>query len=173
MAVYKFDSFIPEVGKDCYIADSAEVIGNVKIGDGCYIGPNAVIRGDYGRIVIGDETAVEESVIIHARPNEITTIGKRVTLGHGAIIHNCTIEDSAVIGMGAIVSDYALVKEWGVVAEGAVVKNKSVVESGTIFAGVPAKEVGKINDEYKSRWNHFKDIYCELAKTYTRRIVRF
>lgn len=172
MAIYKFDNFIPQIGKDCYIAESSEIIGNVKIGDECYIGPNAVIRGDYGKIVIGNGTAIEESVIIHARPNEITIIGDRVTLGHGAIIHNCTIENAAVIGMGAIVSDYALVKEWGVVAEGAVVKNKSVVESEMIFAGVPAKEVGKINDEYKSRWNHFKDIYCELARTYTKRLQK-
>ncbi len=172
MAVYRFDSFTPEIGERCYIAESAEVIGNVRLGDECYVGPNAVIRGDYGRIIIGSQTAVEEGVVIHARPGEITTVGNRVTLGHGAIIHNCTIEDSAVIGMGAVVSDYAVVKEWGVVAEGAVVKNKSVVEKGIIFAGVPAKEVGSISEEYKTRWNHFKNIYAELAATYTRRLTK-
>ncbi len=172
MAVYKFDSFIPEISERCYIAESATIIGNVKIGSRCYIGPNAVIRGDYGRIEIGDETAVEEGVIIHARPEEITIIGKRVTLGHGAIVHNCTIEDYVVIGMGSVVSDYALVKKWGVVAEGAVVKNRSVVENDSIYAGVPAREVGKINEEYKLRWNHFKDIYVKLAETYPDRLIR-
>ncbi len=172
MAIYRFDDFIPEIGLNCYIAESAEVIGNVEIGNGCYIGPKAVIRGDYGRIVIGDKTAVEEGVIIHARPGELTQIGNRVTLGHGAIVHNCRIEDSVVIGMGAVVSDYVLVKEWGVVAEGAVVKNKSVVESNHIFAGVPAKVVGQIGDEYKAIWNHFKDIYVELARTYPDRLSK-
>jgi carbonic anhydrase/acetyltransferase-like protein (isoleucine patch superfamily) len=113
MAVYRFDGKEPKIGRDCYIADSAEVIGDVVIGDGCYVGPNAVIRGDYGSIVIGNETAVEEGVIIHARPKERTTIGNRVTLGHGAIIHNCRIDDNVVIGMGAVVSDYAEVREWG------------------------------------------------------------
>ncbi|MCX7944412.1 MAG: gamma carbonic anhydrase family protein [Deltaproteobacteria bacterium] len=172
MAIYKFDDFIPDIGDNCYVAESAEVIGNVKIQAGCYIGPNSVIRGDYGRIVIGEQSAVEEGVIIHARPQEITIIGKRVTIGHGAIIHTCTIEDSAVIGMGAIISDYALVREWGVVAEGAVVKNRSIVEAGSIYAGVPAKEIGKVSEEYKNVWNHFKDIYVELASSYHRRLVR-
>ncbi|MCX7957985.1 MAG: gamma carbonic anhydrase family protein [Deltaproteobacteria bacterium] len=172
MAVYRFDNFTPEIQEGCYIAESAQVIGNVKIGKGCYIGPNAILRGDYGQIVIGEQTAVEEGVIIHARPGEITTIGNRVTLGHGAIIHNCTIEDSAVIGMGAVVSDYAIVREWGVVAEGAVVKNKSVVESGSVVAGIPAREVGRVSEEYKAKWNHFKDIYFELASTYPARLIR-
>lgn len=170
MAVYSFDNYTPEIGKNSYVAESAEVIGNVRIGEGCYIGPGAVIRGDYGRIVIGNQTAVEERVVIHARPGEITTIGNRVTIGHGAIIHNCTIEDMAVIGMGAVVSDYALIRVWGVVAEGAVVKNKTVVDSGSIFAGVPAKEVGRISEEYKELWNRFKDKYVELAATYPVRL---
>jgi carbonic anhydrase/acetyltransferase-like protein (isoleucine patch superfamily) len=172
MAVYRFDSKEPKIGRDCYIADSAEVIGDVVIGDGCYVGPNAVIRGDYGSIVIGNETAVEEGVIIHARPKERTTIGNRVTLGHGAIIHNCRIDDNAVIGMGAVVSDYAEVREWGVVAEGAVVKNKTVVESNCIFAGVPAKQVGQIGEDYKNLWSKFKGIYVELSRTYRDRLKK-
>lgn len=172
MAIYRFDDFTPEVGDDCYIADSAEVIGNVKLGNKCYVGPRAVIRGDYGRIEIGEQTAVEEGVIIHSRPNEITTIGKRVTIGHGAIIHNCTIEDSVVIGMGSVVSDYAIVQEWGVVAEGAVVKNGTLVERDSIFAGIPAKGIGKIKEEHKEKWNRFKDIYVELAITYSKRLKK-
>ncbi len=172
MAIFSFDNNVPSIGKGCYIAESANIIGNVILADGCYVGPNAVIRGDYGRIEIGKETAIEEGVIIHARPDEKTIIGSRVTIGHGAIIHNCTIEDSAVIGMGAIVSDYAKVNVWGVVAEGAVVKNKSIIESEKIYAGVPAKEVGQISEKYKDQWNRFKDIYVELAKTYKTRLKK-
>ncbi len=98
----------------------------------CYIGPGARIRGDYGTITIGDNTAIEENVVIHARPNDITVIGSHVTIGHAAIIHNATINDWAVIGMGSIVSDWAEIGEWAVVAEGAVVKNKQKIKNGKL-----------------------------------------
>lgn len=172
MAIFIFDDKIPQIGKDSYISETASVIGNVVIGEECYVGPNAVIRGDYGRIEIGNQTAVEESAVIHARPDERTVIGNRVTIGHGAIIHNCTIEDSVVIGMGAIVSDYACIGRWGVVAEGAVVKNRSLLEGAKIYAGVPAKEVGQVSEQYQQQWNRFKDIYADLAKTYTSRLKK-
>ena len=101
--LYAFDGREPEIGKDAYVSDQATVIGNVKIGDECYVGPGAVLRGDYGRIVIGSGTAVEESVVVHAPPKKACHIGKKVTLGHGAIIHARSIGDLVVVGMGAVV----------------------------------------------------------------------
>lgn len=164
MAIYVCDGHTPLIGEETFIHDSASVIGNVVIGRYCFIGPGARIRGDYGRIVIGDETSVEDNVIVHARPGEITTIGSHVTLGHGCILHNCTVEDYAVIGMGAIVSDWAVVRRWAVVAEGAVVRNSFEVPEESIAVGVPAKllEV-KISQNYKDEWLHFKRIYVRLA----------
>ncbi|MHA2204705.1 MAG: gamma carbonic anhydrase family protein [Candidatus Thorarchaeota archaeon] len=123
MAIFEFEGQAPRIGETSYISHSASVIGKVTIGEQCYIAPGAVVKGDYGEIVIGDGTSVQDNVIIHARPDEKTTIGSNVTLGHGSIIHNATIEDEVVIGMGAIVSDYAVVKRWALVAEGAVVRN--------------------------------------------------
>lgn len=165
MTIYEFEGKKPKIGSDCYVYDEATIIGNVTLGKECYVGPGAVIRGDYGTIIIGDRTAIEENCTLHARPGEILTIGNDVTIGHGAIIHNCTLEDSCVIGMGAIVSDYAKVGEWAVVGEGAVVKNKSVIEPGQICVGIPAKPVAQVNDDYKKQWTHFKGIYVELAST--------
>ena len=165
MSIYEFEGKKPRIGKGTFIFPSADIIGDVYIGENCYIGPGARVRGDYGTIRIGDNTAIEENVVIHARPNERTVIGNSVTIGHAAIIHNATILNGAVIGMGAIVSDYAEIGEWGVVAEGAVVKNKTKIPSKAIAVGVPAKIVAEITEEYQKQWTEYKNIYADLAKT--------
>jgi phenylacetic acid degradation protein len=164
MSIYEFEKKKPRIGKGTFIFPSADVIGDVTIGENCYIGPGARIRGDYGSIRIGNDTAVEENVVIHARPNEKTIIGNSVTIGHAAIIHNATIHDWAIIGMGAIVSDYAEIGEWAVVAEGAVVKNKEKIPDKAIAVGVPAKVVAEITLEYKKQWTEYKNIYSDLAR---------
>jgi phenylacetic acid degradation protein len=164
MSIYEFENKKPRIGKGTFIFPSADVIGDVTIGENCYIGPGARIRGDYGSIRIGDDTAIEENVVIHARPNEKTIIGNSVTIGHAAIIHNATIHDWAIIGMGAIVSDYAEIGKWGVVAEGAVVKNKEKIPDKAITVGVPAKVVAEITEDYKKQWTDYKKIYADLAK---------
>lgn len=165
MSIYEFENKKPLVGKGTFIFPSADVIGNVTIGENCYVGPGARVRGDYGSIKIGNDTAVEENVVIHARPHEKTIIGNSVTIGHAAIIHNSTIHDWAVIGMGAIVSDYADIGEWAVIAEGAVVKNKTIVPDKSIAVGIPAKVVAEITSDYKKQWTEYKKIYSDLAKT--------
>jgi carbonic anhydrase/acetyltransferase-like protein (isoleucine patch superfamily) len=161
--LHAFEGKEPVIGKGSYVSESAVVIGDVHIGERCFIAPGAVIRGDYGSIRIGDGTAVEDNAVIHARPGETTTIGKRVTIGHGAIIHTPVIEDNAVIGMGAIVSDFAHVGEWAAIGEGAVVRNRQDIPAESIAVGVPAKTIGKVDDTYKEQWSRFKSIYEELA----------
>ena len=165
MTIYEFEGKVPVIGKSSFVYPEATIIGDVTIGEGCYIGAGAVIRGDYGTIVIGDRTAIEENCTLHARPGEILTIGNDVTVGHAAILHNCTLDDFCIIGMGAIVSDYARVGVWAVVGEGAVVKNKSIIEPGQIVVGIPAKPVAQVNEDYKKQWTHFKSIYVELVTT--------
>ena len=125
--LYRFDNRQPAIGKHTYVSNTAEVIGNVIIGDNCYIGHGAILRGDYGYIEIGDGSAVEEGVIIYAAPNEMCTIVKNVTIGHGAIVHAKLIHDMAVIGMGAIVSVGAEIGVWAIVDEGCVVKMNQVI----------------------------------------------
>lgn len=168
MTVASFENRVPVIGKNTYIHTSADVFGNVKIGEGCWIGPGARIRGDYGRIVLGDHTAVEDNVVIHARPGEQTTIGNWVTLGHGCVIHNVKmLGDYAVIGMRAVVSDWVVLGEWAVVGEGAVVPQGREIPAGRIAVGVPAKLLDKaVNDEYKAEWTRFKAIYVDLARRY-------
>jgi len=164
MSIYKFENKMPSIGKNTFIFKSADIIGDVVIGKNCYIGPGARIRGDYGSIKIGYSTAVEENVVIHARPEDVTNIGNHVTIGHASIIHNATIHDWAIIGMGAIVSDWAEIGEWAVVAEGAVVKNKQRIPKNTIAVGIPAKAISEITLEYKQQWTKYKKIYSDLVR---------
>jgi len=173
LAIFEYKGIKPEIGKDCYIAESAEVIGNVSLGSGVYVGPGAKIRGDYGSIEIGDGTAVEENCVIHARPEEICRINCRVTLGHLCMIHNAkSIDDYAIIGMGAIISDWAIIGEWSVIAEGGLVKNRQEIPPGKIAAGTPVKIIGDVKEEYKKDWMRFKQLYVDIAGTYLRDLKR-
>lgn len=164
--IYRFDGKTPVIGEGTYVAESAVVIGNVTLGKGCYVGPGAIIRGDYGRIVIGSGTAVEEGVIIHAKPGDTCVIGKLVTFGHGAIIHGANIRDYAVVGMGAVVSIGAKVGRWTILAEGAVAKQGQALEGGCVYVGAPAKAVRPVLDRDKETWLTSKQVYVDLAAKY-------
>jgi carbonic anhydrase/acetyltransferase-like protein (isoleucine patch superfamily) len=164
--LYKFDGKQPAVGKNSYISDIARVIGDVGIGDNCYIGHGAILRGDYGRIEIGDGTAIEEGAIVHAPPNDINRIGKQVTIGHAAVVHSKQIRDQAVIGMGAVISIWAEIGEWAILAEGSVVKLKQIIPAKVVAAGNPAKIIREITLKDQEFWNWGKQIYIDLAKKY-------
>ncbi|MFW9927259.1 MAG: gamma carbonic anhydrase family protein [Candidatus Thorarchaeota archaeon] len=166
MTIYEFEGRVPIIGKSSYVSSSASVIGKVTIGEECYIAPGAVVKGDYGEIRIGDGCSVQDNVIIHARPSEITIIGNNVTLGHGCIVHNAKIKDEAVIGMGAIVSDYAVVGKWCIVGEGAVVRARFEIPDERIVVGIPAKEIGDVQEKHKEELSRFKSIYRDLAGRY-------
>ncbi len=167
MAVYEFEGHVPQIGDNTYIHPTASVLGNVVLGEGCWVGPGVSIRGDYGEITIGDFTSVEDNCVIHARPGERTEIGDWVTIGHAAVIHNATIRGYAVIGMRAVVSDWAVVGTWSVVAEGAVVRQSQEIPDDRIAVGVPARLLEKsVGEEYKQQWTHFKQVYVDLARRY-------
>jgi carbonic anhydrase/acetyltransferase-like protein (isoleucine patch superfamily) len=161
MALYEFEGKRPQIGKNSYVADTADVIGDVIIGEGCFIGVGARVRGDYGSIRIGDQTSVQENVVIHARDGDKTVIGSRVQLGHGCILHNCTVKDQAVIGIGAILTDFSVVGEWSIIGEGALVRGE--VPDGMIAVGIPARVIGQVTEKHKEEWQYYKEKYAELA----------
>lgn len=143
---------------------SADVIGDVVIGESCFVGGGARVRGDYGRIRIGDRTSVQENVVVHARVDEECRVGSDVQLGHGSVLHNCTVKDYAVIGLGAVISDYAVVGEWAIVGEGAVVPAGFNAPDGKIAVGIPVKVVGDVKKEHKELWVKYKATYADLAR---------
>jgi len=167
MTIGIFEGRRPVVGPGSYVHPSADVIGDVRIGERCWIGPGARLRGDYGRVIIGDCSAVEDNCVVHARPDESCRIGSWVTLGHGCVVHNAHIGDFAVIGMSAVVSDWADIGEWAVVAEGAVVAQRCVVPAARIVAGIPARLIERpVDDAYRQAWRGFKRIYVDLCGRY-------
>jgi len=161
MALYEFEGKRPRIGKNSYVAETADVIGDVILGEGCFIGMGARIRGDYGSVRIGDGTSVQENVVIHARDGDQTVVGSWVQLGHGCLLHNCTVKDHAVIGIGAILTDFSLVGEWAIVGEGAVVRGE--VPGGMIAVGIPARVIGQVTAKHKEEWQYYKEKYAELA----------
>ncbi len=166
MARYEFEGRIPRVAPSAYIAPSAQVIGDVDIGPDCYIGHGAILRGDYGSIVVGAGTAVEEGVIVHARPDDRTTLGRRVTLGHGAMVHNATVEDGAVIGMRATISDFSVVGAGAIVGEAALVRQRQKIPPRAIAVGVPARVVDEVSDDNADMTVWAKELYVDLAHRY-------
>jgi carbonic anhydrase/acetyltransferase-like protein (isoleucine patch superfamily) len=166
LGIYRFEDRVPSIGEGTFVFETATVVGDVTLGKEVYVGPGAIVRGDYGKVIVGDRVSIEENVVIHARPGEQAIIKDDVTLGHSCVVHNCTINDHAIIGMGAVVSDYAHVGTWGVVAEGAVVRAKGEVEPETVVTGVPAKPIRKIDESYKEQYTRFKAIYADLARRY-------
>ncbi len=167
MTVARFEDRSPRIGPGSYIHPSADVFGDVTVGEGCWVGPGARVRGDYGTIVIGSFCSLEDKCVIHARLGERTVIGDWVTVGHGAIIHNAQVRDYAVIGMGSVVSDWAQVGCWAVVGEGAVVRQRQTIGDEHVAVGVPARLLEKkISDAYKAQWTRFKETYVDLARRY-------
>ena len=166
MALYVFEGKKPRVGEGAFVAESATVIGDVEIGKKAYVGHVVILRGDYGRIEVGDGTALEEGVIVHARPKDKTVFGKRVTVGHGAMIHNAIIKDFAVIGMRATISDFSVVGEWCIIGEMSLVKRNQEIPEGAVAVGSPAKVIGKVTAEQKKFWSYGKELYIEMAQRY-------
>jgi len=168
MALYRFSGREPTIGEGAYVSELAMVIGDVRIGDNCYVGHGTVLRGDYGTIEIGPGTAVEEGTVIHAPPGGTCHIGKSVTLGHGCIVHGDDIGDYALIGLGAVVSLNAIVGSWTIVAEGCVVKNKGEIPEKVVVAGNPARIVRNIEHRDVEYWTWVKQLYVDLAHQYLR-----
>jgi carbonic anhydrase/acetyltransferase-like protein (isoleucine patch superfamily) len=131
---------MPQIADDVFIAPGAHVIGKVSIGAGSSIWFNCVLRGDVGRITVGERTNIQDGTIVHVTGGRFDThIGDDVLIGHGCIIHGCRLENHAFVGMGAIVLDGAVVESDAMLAAGALLTPGKVVKSGELWAGRPAK----------------------------------
>ena len=141
----------PQIGPDCFIADNATIVGDVVLGRGCTVWFTAVIRGDVHSIRIGDETNIQDGAVLHCTYQQAPlTIGSRVSIGHRALVHGCTVEDDVLIGMGAIVMDHAVVGAGCIIAAGAVVLENFICEPGFLYAGVPARKIKSVTEAQKA-----------------------
>lgn len=141
----------PQMGKDCYLADNATLVGDIEMGEQCSVWFGAVVRGDVNYIRMGNKVNIQDNATIHGTYKKFPThLGNNVSVAHNAIVHGCTIKDNVLIGMGAIVMDGCVVESNSIIAAGAVVLEGTHVESGCIYAGVPAKKVKEITPELVS-----------------------
>ncbi len=134
--------FTPEIGNDCYIAENATIVGDVKTGDECSFWFNSVVRGDVNAIRLGNRVNIQDGAVLHCTYEKTKCIlGNNVSVGHNALVHGCEIKDNVVVGMGAIVMDGAVVESNVFIAAGAVVLEGAILESGFLYAGVPVKKI--------------------------------
>jgi carbonic anhydrase/acetyltransferase-like protein (isoleucine patch superfamily) len=138
MPVYALGDRVPVISPDAYVHPDAVVIGDVHIGAGSTIWPSAVLRGDYGRIVVGERTSIQDGTVIHATEELPTVIGSGCTVGHNTHLEGCTVEDGCLIGSGSIVLHQVVVRTGALVGAGAVVPNRMEVPSGAMALGIPA-----------------------------------
>ncbi len=165
--LYAFDGKSPVVHSSVFLAAGARVIGDVEIAEGCSVWFNAVVRGDVERVRIGRYTNIQDNAVIHvthfANPTEI---GERVTVGHAAVLHGCTIKDGALIGMNAVVLDRAVIGAGSLVAAGAMVRPGTKTPEGVLIAGVPAKIVRELTDDERKMVAEGAENYMLYVKHY-------
>jgi len=149
MAIIKsVRGFTPIIGNNCYLAETAVVIGDVIMGDDCSIWYNAVLRGDVNSIRIGNRVNIQDGAVLHTLyQRSVVEIADSVSIGHQAVVHGARIESRVLIGIGAIILDHAVIGENSIIAAGALVKDSTRVEPNSIYAGVPAVKIKEIDPE--------------------------
>ncbi len=146
--------FTPEIGKDCYLAENATIVGDVVIGEGCSLWFNSVLRGDVNSIRIGNHVNIQDGSVLHTLYEKSTIeIGDYVSVGHNVTIHGASVKDYALIGMGSTLLDHAEVGEGAIVAAGALVLAGTKIGDYELWGGVPAKFLKKVDPEQTNEIN--------------------
>ena len=159
LRVYAIDGIVPVVDPTAYVHPSAVLIGDVIVGPGCYVGPCASLRGDFGRLILEAGANLQDTCVMHGFPGTDTVVGENGHIGHGAVLHGCRVGRNALVGMNAVIMDNAVIGEASIIAASAFVKASEVVPDGVLVAGVPAKVIRPLSDE-EMAWK------AEGSKTY-------
>lgn len=165
--IRSYRGVLPKVAASAYIDPSAQVIGNVMVGERSSIWPNATLRGDVNTIRIGEETNVQDNSVLHVDEGPFPlTLGDRVTVGHSVVLHGCTVEDESLIGIGAVVLNGVVVGAGSVIAAGAVVPEGMQIPPGSMVMGVPAKIRREVTAEEKERFRVNAQHYVKARGIY-------
>jgi len=157
----------PRIGSGCYIDPSAQLLGNVTLGDHSSVWMNAVLRGDVNAIRVGSNSNVQDCAILHGQRNLYSVnVGDWVTIGHNATVHGCTVEDECLIGIGAVVLNDCRIGTGSIIAAGAVVPEHTVVPPRTLWAGVPAKNRRELGPEDRKLILEYAQNYLDYVAIY-------
>ena len=153
-----------KIGKDVYVATGAVIVGDVTVGDGSSIWHNAVLRGDTNAIVVGKNTNIQDCSVVHVERHQGVVIGDNVTIGHGAIIHSCTVGNHVLIGMGSIVLDGAVIGDHCMIGVGTLITQGKEIPAGSLVFGNPGKIIRPLTEEEIQSIAKSAENYCENAK---------
>jgi carbonic anhydrase/acetyltransferase-like protein (isoleucine patch superfamily) len=161
-----FDGHQPTVAADAWVAPTATLIGQVSIGSRASVWYGAVLRGDRSPISVGEGSNVQDGSVLHADPGFPCSVGSRVTVGHRAVVHGCTVEDDVLVGMGAVVLNGARIGSGSLLAAGTVVLEGAEIPAGSLVAGVPGKVRRELTDDERGRVELNAANYLDLSRRY-------
>src|SRR5439155_13311093 len=166
MPLYALVDLAPQLGTGAWAAPSADLIGDVRLGARASVWFGAILRGDNTPLILGEETNFQDGAIGHSDPGVPLTVGARVTVGHQAILHGCTVEDDCLIGMGARILNGAVIESECIVGAGALVTEGKRFERGSLIVGAPARVVRQVTDEERQMLRESAAHYAEKARWY-------
>jgi len=169
--IYSFDGVVPVIDPSAFVHPSAVVIGDVIIGPNVIVAPLAVLRGDLGRIVVGEGSNIQDTVVVHGFSSADTTIAERGHIGHGAILHACTLERNVLVGMNAVVMDKAVVGESSIIAASAFVAANTRIPPRSLAVGTPAKVIRSLTPDELAWKPEATETYQHLRRTSIRSLV--
>jgi carbonic anhydrase/acetyltransferase-like protein (isoleucine patch superfamily) len=172
MPLYRLDDVVPTLAPGAWAAPSADLIGDVRLGARASVWFGAVVRADNTPIIIGEETNLQDGAVGHSDPGAPLTIGARVTIGHQAIVHGCTIADDCLIGMGARILNGAVLGPECLVGAGALITEGKTFEAGSLIVGAPARVVRLLNDQERAAIRVSAAHYAEKAARYASALQR-
>ncbi|EYT59286.1 gamma carbonic anhydrase family protein [Microbacterium sp. UCD-TDU] len=166
-SVLSLPNTTPSIDATAFVADGARIVGDVSLAAGCSVWYNAVLRGDSAGIVIGPGSNVQDNVSVHVDAGHPVVIGSKVSVGHNAVVHGCTIGDGTLVGMGSVILSGAVIGDGCLVAGGAVVLGGAEIPPGSLVAGVPAKVRRALTEEERAGLIANADIYLGHSQTHS------
>lgn len=164
MGCYSFEGIEPKISASAYIHPAATIIGDVTVEEGCYVGPGASLRGDFGRIIMQHDANLQDNCVIHGTIGSETIIQSRGHIGHGAVVHGCIIEEDVLVGMNAVVMDNSIIGAKSIIGSCSMVKAGFTCEPVSLILGTPAEVVRKLTEAEIYNKRKSTQRYIELAK---------
>jgi phenylacetic acid degradation protein len=161
--VYAIDGIVPVVDPSAFVHPTAVLIGDVIVGPRCYVGPLASLRGDFGRLILGEGANIQDTCVMHGFPSTDTVVEENGHIGHGAVLHGCRIARNVLVGMNAVVMDGAKVGENSIIAAMAFIRANTAIPPRSLVAGIPARVVRELSDDEITWKSQGTATYQDLA----------